>query len=149
MIAIRLRKDLERRWYGLRRREDLDDLSERSDLNERATEQASMSAETSETYHCEVTVPEFFNRTYQKIIVGFQLTFIHVVHIFRPSKDQLMKTSRFFNAFLPAIVQLSALELTRMISLLFYPQKGGFIPPPPAVASWFSPGRRLYYRFLP
>ncbi|MCC7317452.1 MAG: hypothetical protein IT219_02910 [Bacteroidales bacterium] len=88
-----------------------------------------MSAETDETYHCEVTVPEFFNRTYQKIIDGFQLTFIHVVHIFRPSKDQLMKTSRFFNSFLPAIVQLSVLELTRMISLLFDPQKGGFIPP--------------------
>ena len=35
MIAIRLRKDLERRWYGLRRRGDLDDLSERSDLSER------------------------------------------------------------------------------------------------------------------
>jgi hypothetical protein len=40
-----------------------------------------------------------------------------------------MKTSRFFNTFLPAIVQLSALKLTRMISLLFYPQQRGFIPP--------------------
>ena len=65
----------------------------------------------------------------------------------RVFKEKLMKTSRFFNIFLPAIVQLSALKLTRMISLLFYPQKGGFIPPP-AVASWFIPGRRLYYRFL-
>ena len=35
MIAIRLRKDLERLWYGLRRRGDLDVLSERSDLSER------------------------------------------------------------------------------------------------------------------
>ena len=40
-----------------------------------------------------------------------------------------MKTSRFFNTFLPAIVQRSALKLTRMISLLFYPQQRGFIPP--------------------
>jgi hypothetical protein len=39
-----------------------------------------------------------------------------------------MKTSRFFNTFLPAIVQLSALKLTRMISLLFYPQQRGFTP---------------------